>query len=1038
MFKFLGVKSNTKKKAAVSAPTPAVTRSLQNISSAFRQELNFTPVLKKTLSDYNDRITALASLPSGELVSGSGNSIKIWDCKTGKCIQNLTGDEDDGANALILLPSGELISNAPGNLIKVWNTDTGMCVRTLEGHTSWVKAFTVLPNGKLASGSNDKSIKVWDIATGVCIRTLEGNDNTVESLAVLPNGELASGGYGEGKITLWNITTGSCVRELSGHLWGRVDALVVLSNGHLVSGSSDHSIKIWNYTTGQCIQTLSGHTDSIKALILLANGELVSGSGGDGEIKIWNLTTGNCRYTQHATNSVEDFTVLPSGELVSAVSFCKRTHSYDNSIKVWDLGFRPTPAQAELLLRKSAERINRVKAIAAREGSRLSAPVSKVAAVSSPVLSFTPPSKSAPALTFRQEPGFKPCQVETLNESSGNTHAFQILTSGQLASDDGKRISIWDLTNNSRVMSLKGHTDTVRALQALPNNQLASGSNDYMIRIWDVTNNRCVAILEGRNDYVVSLQLLSDGRLASDAGITIRIWDLSNYSCVATLSGHTSSVSNLAVLPDGRLASGACDNTIRIWDLTSHRCIAIIDHSTWVKSLQALPDGRLVSGGYDKKAIRIWDLTSNRCVATLDDGSDYAADTFQILPNSRLASGSYYGETRIWDLVSNRCVATLEGHKNVQALQLLPNGQLVSGSEDKIRIWDLGLRPVLALKSENAVKPSASTTTTKASTDWTMSDFATGAGAPPQPPKPIITALSEMSVSPTGLRNISARALELKEPPLAQGGFGVVYEGMWNGRRVAVKKLKGTLTPDLLEEFRRESEIHARLHQNNIIALYGVCVESMNALVLEFMPYGSLYMVLKRPPVALTWSVRLSLSLDIVSGLLYLHSQNIIHRDLKSLNVLVDEHMQAKISDFGLSKIKVHTASGTKATGSSLGSLYWKAPELFKLGGQCSKATDIYALAIVFWEIVTQQLPYASAEGDTDVIRGWVKDGEREAVPAHTPIKFAQLIQRCWAQRADDRPVIEEVMIDMRKINAAEASKTVAVDSGFEYSGKLR
>ena len=321
----------------------------------------------------------------------------------------------------------------------------------------------------------------------------------------------------------------------------------------------------------------------------------------------------------------------------------------------------------------------------------------------------------------------------------------------------------------------------------------------------------------------------------------------------------------------------------------------------------------------------------------------------------------------------------------------------------------------------------------KASTDWTMSDFATG--APPRPPKPIITALSEMSVSPTGLRNISARALELKEPPLAQGGFGVVYEGMWNGRRVAVKKLKGTLTPDLLEEFRRESEIHARLHQNNIIALYGVCVESMNALVLEFMPYGSLYMVLKRPPVALTLTVQLSLSLDIVSGLLYLHSQNIIHRDLKSLNVLVDEQMQAKISDFGLSKIKVHTASGTKAMGSSLGSLYWKAPELFKLGGQCTKATDIYALAIVFWEIVTQQLPYASAEGDTDVIRGWVKDGEREPIPNNL---LGPLIQRCWAQRAEDRPVIEEVMIDIRKIHAAEASKTIAVDSGFEYSGKLR
>ncbi len=253
--------------------------------------------------------------------------------------------------------------------------------------------------------------------------------------------------------------------------------------------------------------------------------------------------------------------------------------------------------------------------------------------------------------------------------------------------------------------------------------------------------------------------------------------------------------------------------------------------------------------------------------------------------------------------------------------------------------------------------------------------------------------------------------------------------------QVAVKQLMGQLTPALMDEFQCETSVHAGLRHPNIIALYGICVEATRvAMVMEFMASGSLYDVLKNP-AELPWSLRLSIALDLSSGLLYLHSQRILHRDVKSLNVLIDDRMRAKVSDFGMSKIKLTTASMTRGGG---GTIHWEAPELFDEAPN-SAATDVYATGIVFWEIAARKLPY---EGKTKTqIMRWVDSEKRETMPAGTPSSFAALITRCWAQRAADRPSMNEVVRDVRDIRSgtaaagpggsAAAEKPAAVDSGY-------
>jgi len=141
---------------------------------------------------------------------------------------------------------------------------------------------------------------------------------------------------------------------------------------------------------------------------------------------------------------------------------------------------------------------------------------------------------------------------------------------------------------------------------------------------------------------------------------------------------------------------------------------------------------------------------------------------------------------------------------------------------------------------------------------------------------------------------------------LGEGGFGVVYKAKYNGDTVAVKKphAHGIMAS---AEFEREAEIMARLRSPYVVSFYGACFEKPNyCLVMEFMEKGSLNTVLQKanPPIPVGGAVYLKYAEYITRGIVYLHREGIIHTDLKSLNILVNNKHEPKITDFGISKFK--------------------------------------------------------------------------------------------------------------------------------------
>ncbi|XP_021719487.1 putative receptor-like protein kinase At4g00960 [Chenopodium quinoa] len=197
------------------------------------------------------------------------------------------------------------------------------------------------------------------------------------------------------------------------------------------------------------------------------------------------------------------------------------------------------------------------------------------------------------------------------------------------------------------------------------------------------------------------------------------------------------------------------------------------------------------------------------------------------------------------------------------------------------------------------------------------------------------------------------------ENKLGEGGFGEVYKGKpENGQEIAVKRLSKN-SGQGVAEFKNEVVLVAKLRHKNLVKLLGFCVApEEKILVYEFLSNSSLdkFIFGQTKQASLNWQIRCNIIVGIARGLLYLHEDSplkVIHRDLKSSNILLDEHMNPKISDFGLAKLfGVDQIQGD--TKRIIGTYGYMAPE-YAITGHYSVKSDIYSFGVLVLEIVSSQ-----------------------------------------------------------------------------------
>ncbi|XP_052727067.1 LRR receptor-like serine/threonine-protein kinase IOS1 [Vigna angularis] len=275
---------------------------------------------------------------------------------------------------------------------------------------------------------------------------------------------------------------------------------------------------------------------------------------------------------------------------------------------------------------------------------------------------------------------------------------------------------------------------------------------------------------------------------------------------------------------------------------------------------------------------------------------------------------------------------------------------------------------------------------------------------------------------------------------IGKGGFGTVYLGFIDDTPVAVKMLSSSAVHGY-QQFQAEVKLLVSVHHKNLISLIGYCNEGTNkGLIYEYMAKGNLrehFSGKHNESPILSWKDRLRVAVDAAVGLEYLHNGckfPIIHRDIKSSNILLDEHFQAKLSDFGLSKVFPDDETSHVST-IVAGTLGYLDPH-YHSSNRLTQKSDVYSFGVVLLEIITNQSVMAGNEetghiservnlmiskGDIRAIVDSSLEGNFDIKSAWKAVEIAMV---CVSPNPNERPMMSVVMSELQEALATELART--------------
>ncbi|XP_052308857.1 serine/threonine-protein kinase STY8 isoform X2 [Populus trichocarpa] len=282
----------------------------------------------------------------------------------------------------------------------------------------------------------------------------------------------------------------------------------------------------------------------------------------------------------------------------------------------------------------------------------------------------------------------------------------------------------------------------------------------------------------------------------------------------------------------------------------------------------------------------------------------------------------------------------------------------------------------------------------------------------------LVSNLMNVPADSIDVWEIDARQL-IREKKIANGSSGDLYKGTFCSQDVAIKVLRGEhLNNKLQSEFYQEVSIMRKVRHKNVVKFIGACTRPPSlCIITEFMSGGSMYDFLHKQKGSLSLQSLLRVAIDVSKGMHCLHQNNIVHRDLKSANLLMDENGVAKVADFGVARVQDQTGVMTAETGT----YRWMAPEVIEHKPYDHKA-DVFSFGIVLWELLTGKLPYEHLSPLQAAV-GVVQQGLRPSIPSHSHPKLAELLERCWQQDPSLRPDFSEIVELLQQLDRMVADE---------------
>lgn len=312
--------------------------------------------------------------------------------------------------------------------------------------------------------------------------------------------------------------------------------------------------------------------------------------------------------------------------------------------------------------------------------------------------------------------------------------------------------------------------------------------------------------------------------------------------------------------------------------------------------------------------------------------------------------------------------------------------------------------------------------------------------SPARAQKPPKSPMISHSASEDNFEEIPLEDLEFGRQ-IGRGAFGEVFRGKLNGTDVAIKRLcimENVSDERGMAEFRRELKFLTRLRHRHIVQFLGACTTPPDlCIIMDYCDKGSLYGYLHNMNKAFSPFKALKWMSECAKGLVYLHSKEIIHRDIKSGNLLIDEGGSIKLGDFGLSKLHTGGAS-TGGTASLVGTYQFMAPELLDGHPRYTTAVDVYSFGVVCWECLTRKEPFhglspmqivaALLRGERPTATASQSSSSSTAAnpPPDLPKEYVEIMRACWRGEPSARPAVDAVAPELERMFLAEKRRVVA------------
>lgn len=589
-----------------------------NISQSAILKGHSSPVHFAT-PDSSDSIIASASYD---------NTIRIWDYKSGQCIDTLIGHSNNVMCLSISPDQRSLISGDYNGVIKIWDIEKRSEIKTINNHTSFISHIEYSPDGNLFISSGcDKVIRIWDTESNKCIKELKGHKNAINSAKFSMNCTQIVSASADNTIKIWDIKSGQCLKTLTGHN-GYVNFASFSPDGkYIISASDDKTIKIWDSQTGKCINTLTDHTAATKFVSFSSNGKYFVSTSLDRSIRVWNINDMNnikCihqlwGHTSHIYSAIFNST---NSQIISASGDC--------SIRIWDISTDKS-----------------VKSITRHKGAVTS-------------LSYNPNGNT---LVSSSTDDHIRIWDQNYNEIFAkkfptNVRCSKYSRNGEciICALDNGNIELLDL-KNYKTKCLKGHSDQVNHLDiSSDNSKIASASKDGTVRIWELKSGKCIYTLPKFSNMINSVAFSHNNKWIATGGKNkkIDIWEVETGKRIKTFDSNVVTALSFS-LDDKSIIIAEGIGILYMYDIESEikktfeGNLSFEGHLNYISSISLSPNGKYLASASWDRTIRVWDLETNRCVNTF---SGHITDINSVVFSSDgkfIISSSNCGTIKFWD-----------------------------------------------------------------------------------------------------------------------------------------------------------------------------------------------------------------------------------------------------------------------------------------------------------------------------------------------------------------------------------------------------